>query len=78
MKCYNCGNVVKDSIELIIIKGKTIPQSIKKCDKCGKATVSFNEYEEVRKKIHPSIFTRIKNFFKTDFKFVDIHKGKLL
>lgn len=63
MKCYNCGNLMKESIELIIIKDRTIPQITNKCVKCGKAVVSIDEYEKVRKAIHPSLIERIKKYF---------------
>ena len=66
------------AIELIISNGKTIPQKIMKCSRCGKATVSSDEYERVRKELHPSIFSRIKNIFKVNAEFIEISKGKLL
>jgi hypothetical protein len=69
---------MEEGVEFIISKGKTIPQKIKKCTKCGKAIVSADEYERIRKELHPSILARIKNFFKSDTEFVDIFKGKIL
>jgi len=48
-KCYNCESQMEKGVELIISKGKTIPQKIMKCNKCGKAIVSSDEYEKVRK-----------------------------
>lgn len=54
---------MEESIELIIIKGRTIPQIINKCVKCGKAVASIDEYEKVRKEIHPSFTERIKKLF---------------
>jgi len=54
---------MEKTVELVISKGKTIPQEIQKCRECGKAIVDADEYEKVRKKLHSSIFTRVKNFF---------------
>lgn len=69
---------MEEGVELIIHKGRTIPQTVKKCSKCGKAIVSANEYERVRKELHPSLFDRIRKLFKVDAKFVDIAKGRIL
>lgn len=77
-KCYNCGGSMEDAVELIIVKGKTIPQQIKKCNKCGEGIVSINEYERVRRELHPNIFTRIKDCFKVDPEVVELFKGKVL
>ncbi len=76
--CYSCNGKMEKGVELIISKGKTIPQEVMKCIKCGKATVSADEYEKVRKQLHPSIFSRIKNFFKSKTEIVDLFKGKVL
>jgi len=76
--CYVCKGKLEEGIELIIYKGKTIPQHVMKCIKCGKAIVSSEEYERVRKELHPSIISRIKNLFKQDIEFVNITKGKVL
>ena len=78
MKCYKCNGQMEKGVELIISKGKTIPQKILKCKKCGKAIVSADEYDRVRKELHPSILTRIKNLFKVDTEFVELFKGKVL
>ena len=78
MKCYSCGGMMESGVELIISKGKTIPQRIIKCNACGKAIVNSDEYERVRKELHPTIFTRIKNLFKGNTEFVDLFKGKVL
>jgi len=78
MKCYACGGLMEEGVELIIFRGKTIPQTVKKCKECGKAIVSANEYERVRRELNPSIFSRIKNLFKFDKEFVEISKGKIL
>ena len=77
-KCYSCSGQMEKGVELIISKGRTIPQEIMKCKKCGKAIVSSDEYERVRKELHPSIFSRVKNLFKVNTEFVDISKGKVL
>lgn len=69
---------MKKGVELVISKGRTIPQEIMKCVKCGKAVVSSDEYERVRKELHPSLFSRIKNLFKIDTKFVDISEGRII
>lgn len=78
MRCYNCGSPIKEKVELILVKGKSIPQKVKKCGECGKSTVSLDEYERIRKEIHPHLLTKIKGFFKTNLKSVDVHKGKVL
>ena len=36
IKCYNCNSQMEKGVELIISKGRTIPQEIIKCNKCGK------------------------------------------
>jgi len=77
-KCYLCGGQTEKGVELIISRGKTIPQEVIKCIKCGKSIVSSDEYERVRKELHPSILDRIKNLFNADTKFVDIFRGKVL
>lgn len=70
---------MENAVELIISNGKTIPQEIMKCSRCGKATVSSDEYERVRKELHPSVFSRIKYMFKKmDTEFIEISKGKIL
>ena len=78
MKCFVCGGHMEEGVELIISKGKTIPQQVMKCTECGKAIVSSDEYEKVRKQIHPSIFARIKNLFCAETEVVDIFKGRVL
>ncbi len=77
-KCYNCGSSMEDAVELVIVKGKSIPQQIKKCNKCGRGIVNINEYERVRRDLHPNIFTRIKNCFKVDTEVVELFKGRVL
>ena len=69
---------MENGVQLIISNGKTIPQKILKCCKCGKAIVSSDEYEKIRRELHPSIFTRIKNIFNGNTEFVDVFKGKVL
>lgn len=69
---------MEKGVELIISKGRTIPQEIIKCNKCGKAVVSANEYERVRKELHPSLFSRIKGLFHLNPEFIEISKGKIL
>ncbi|MCX6706897.1 MAG: hypothetical protein NT001_02030 [Candidatus Woesearchaeota archaeon] len=69
---------MEKSIELIISKGRTIPQKIARCNKCGKAIVSSDEYEKVRKELHPSLLSRVRNLFKINPEFVDISKGRML
>ena len=78
MKCYSCKGEMEEEVELIISKGKTIPQNILKCKSCGKAIVSSEEYEKIRKELHPSFFKRIKNIFKSQIEFVEGFKGKVL
>lgn len=77
-KCYACNGEMEKGVELIITNGKTIPQEIMKCNKCGKAIVSSEEYERVRKELHPSIFSWIKSLFKVDTECVEIFKGRVL
>lgn len=77
-RCYSCKGKMEEGVELIIYKGKTISQQVMKCVKCGKAVVSPEEYERIRKELHPSIASRIKNLFKHNIKFISIAKGKVL
>ena len=44
---------MEEGVELIISKGKTIPQNVKRCAKCGNTIVSIDEYEKARKELHP-------------------------
>ncbi len=79
MKCYKCNGVLERNTELIIHNGKTIPQKILKCAKCGTSVTHIDDYEKTRKQIHPTFMERIKNLFsigKTDF--VELSKGKIL
>jgi len=69
---------MEKSTDLIVSKGRNITQAIMKCSKCGKGIVSSDEYERVRKELHPSIFSRIKNMFKSSAEFAEISKGKVL
>ena len=59
-KCYLCKGNLEESVELIIHRGKTIPLSILKCIKCGEATSSLDDYEKVRREIHPTILVDYK------------------
>jgi hypothetical protein len=77
MKCYVCNGKMETGVELIIHKGKTIPQEIMKCSHCGNAIVSSDEYERVRKELHPSILERIRCLFKGNTEFIEF-KGKVL
>lgn len=69
---------MEKGVELVISKGRTIPQKIMKCIKCGKAVVNSDEYERVRKELNPSLFSRIKSLFHISPEFVEISKGKIL
>lgn len=77
-KCYSCGAKLEESVDLLVHKGKTIPQRIQRCIKCGKSVVHINEYEKIRSQLHPSFTKRIKGIFSSKTEFVDILKGKLL
>ena len=79
MKCYKCHGKLEQHVELIIHNGKTIPQNVFKCVKCGTTITHIDEYEKTRKKIHPSFIKRIKDLVfsgKTDI--VDVSKGRIL
>ncbi|MBS3143087.1 hypothetical protein J4464_06890 [Candidatus Woesearchaeota archaeon] len=69
---------MKKSVDLIIHSGRTIPQRALKCVSCGKSTVSMEEYERVRKVLHPSLFDKIRSFFKPSTEAVDLFKGRVL
>ena len=78
-KCYLCKGNLEESVELIIHKGKTMPLSVLKCVKCGEATSSLDDYEKVRRGIHPTILDRIKGFLgKSEYKTIDLFKGRIL
>lgn len=77
-RCPHCNGKIEPGVELIIVNGRTIPQKIMKCTKCGKAIVDSEEYERVRKELHPSLLDRIKNLFRTDVELVELFKGKVL
>lgn len=76
--CYVCGGKMEEGVDLVFHKGKTIPQKVQKCIKCGKSVVSIDSYEEVRKQIHPSFIGRVKSLFSSKTDIVDVFKGKVL
>jgi len=79
MKCYKCKGNLQESVELIIHSGRTIPQKVLKCFKCGTAITHINDYEQTRKQLHKSFIERIKAFIfggRTDF--IELTKGKVL
>jgi uncharacterized Zn finger protein len=78
MKCYKCGGKMEEHVELVIHNGKTVPQQVQKCRKCGATITHIDEYEKVRKQIHPSFFNRVKECFSKKIELVDTSKGKLL
>ncbi len=78
MKCPYCKGLMEESVELIICNGRTIPQNVRKCVKCGKAIVSIDEYERTRQEMNPSLLARFKGLFKANTKFVNVSKGKVL
>ena len=79
MKCYKCKGNTEESVDLIIHNGKTHTQRVMKCKHCGNSVVSINEYEKIRKEIYPSLFAKLKSFFKSnDTKIVDLLDGKIL
>lgn len=61
MKCYKCGGKLEQHVELIVHNGKTIPQNVLSCVKCGTAITHINEYEKTRKLLHLSFMRRIKS-----------------
>ncbi len=77
-KCYSCGSKTEPSVELIVVNGRSIPQQVMRCNNCGNVVVSSEEYERVRKELHPSLIERMHNFFKPNIEFIDILKGRLL
>lgn len=78
MRCYKCNGSMKEDVQLVKYRGRTAHQLINKCTKCDEGTVSLDEYERVRKELHPSIFERVKEFFRLDTKLVNVSKGKIL
>ena len=78
MRCYKCGGKLEQHMELIIHNGKTVPQRILRCMKCGKAVTHIDDYEKTRKQIHPSFIGRIRGFFGNKTYFIDLSKGKVL
>lgn len=78
IRCYSCGARLEESVELILHKGRTIPQRVQRCSKCGKSIVHIDEYDKVRSQLHPSFITKVKEAFSSKTEFVDILKGKLL
>ncbi len=77
-ECYNCKGKLEEGVELIILNRKTIPQKILKCSKCGRSYTHIDEYEKVRKQIHPTLMDRLKRLFSGDADFIDLYKGKVL
>lgn len=77
--CPFCGkSTMKKAVDLALHKGKTEAVHVLKCSSCGKSITELSEYERVRISIKPTLKERFLNFFKSDFKIVELHKGKLL
>jgi len=51
---------MKKDTEPITYKGRVVYQQVMRCSKCNEIVVSADEYERVRKELHPSLITRIK------------------
>ena len=77
-KCPFCKGRLEPGVELVIHNGKTSTLNVLKCIKCGKASSHIDEYERVRREIHPTIIERIKSLFSTTVKTVDLFKGRML
>ncbi|MBU0980134.1 MAG: hypothetical protein KJ709_04980 [Nanoarchaeota archaeon] len=69
---------MEEKVELIIHNGRVIPQKVRLNKVTNRYVISGSEYEELRKKIHPSFLQKIKYLFKSETCFVDLNKGKLL
>jgi len=77
-ECYFCGGKLVEKAELIIVIKNSIVSKVKKCTKCSEGVVTPQEYEKVRKDIHPGLLTKIKRLFKPKIEFVDLFDGRLL
>lgn len=76
--CDFCGGKLIETKDIVISKGKSIPIEVKECQKCGEAFSSLKETERVRKEIHPSLWTQIKNCFSSSSTEIEFFKGKVL
>lgn len=73
-KCHECGGELREDTELI----ENEPIHVLKCVKCGRYTVSINEYERIRKKLHPTLLERMKSILGLDNQSNLGFKGKVL
>ncbi len=74
-KCHECGGKLEKAIELI----ENEPVHTFKCVKCGESIASLDEYDRVRKKLHPKFSERLKSLFQLGHNpSPDLFKGKIL
>ncbi|MBW2966226.1 hypothetical protein KY342_03935 [Candidatus Woesearchaeota archaeon] len=76
--CDFCGGKLIETKDIVMSKGKSVPINVKECQKCGETFSSLKETERVRKELHPSLWSRIKNFFSSPTTEVEFFKGKVL
>lgn len=76
--CDFCGGRLVETKGIVISKGKSIPIHVRECNKCGESFSSLKETERVRKELHPSIWTKIKNCFISPTSEIEFFKGKVL
>lgn len=76
--CDFCGGRLVETKDIVISKGKSIPIHVRECNKCGESFSSLKETERVRKELHPSIWTKIKNCFISPTSEIEFFKGKVL
>lgn len=76
--CDFCGGKLIETKDIVISKGKSIPIAVKECQKCGETFSSLKESERVRKEMHPSLWTQIKNCFGSSSNEIEFFKGKVL
>lgn len=76
--CDFCRGNLIETKDIVISKGKSVPINVQECNKCGEAFSSLKETERVRKELHPSLWTRLKNCFTSPTTEIEIFKGKVL
>lgn len=78
--CHFCGGNLLKTKEKISRNGRVVYIDSNKCQKCGESFSNLKEIDNARKKLHPTFFELIRNFFsnaKEDVtKFSD--KGRVL
>lgn len=79
MLCPYCKKKTEQAVKVMSYKGRSTLMNVLKCNKCGHTYTDLDEIEKARLCLRPTLFERIKSWFKFDFKISEaIFKGKVL